>query len=87
MSLGEEVVQLVIRRGSGSFCVKKANVLLFKKGLRNSFLFSTMAIDSYITRFRKCIYILISQLSTSTNLMNQCTLNSEVYITLHSNPR
>ena len=46
-----------------------------------SFMFATAAVDSRKTRIRKCIYSLMSRLSTSTNLTVQYTLNSDVYTT------
>ena len=45
------------------------------------FMFAAAVVDSCKTRIRKSIYSLITMLSTSTNLIVQCTLNSDVCIT------
>ena len=46
-----------------------------------SFMFATVVVGSCKTRIRKCIYSLINRMSTSTNLIIQCTLHSDVYTT------
>ena len=44
-----------------------------------SFMFATAVVDSCKIQIRKCIYSLMTRLSTSTNLIVQCTLNSDVH--------
>lgn len=46
-----------------------------------SFMFATAIVNSDKTCIRKCIYNLTSRLSTTTNLIAQCTLSSAAYTT------
>ena len=44
-------------------------------------MFVTSVVDSCNTCISKCIYHLMNRLSISTNLIVQCTLNTDVYTT------
>ena len=46
-----------------------------------SFMFANAVVDSCSTCIRKSIFSLMSRLNTSTNIIVQSTLNSDVYTT------
>ena len=52
-----------------------------------SFMFANALVDSCSTCIRKCIFSLMSRLNTSTNVIVQSTLNSDVYTTSESYQR
>ena len=46
-----------------------------------SFMFANAVVDNCTTRVRKCIFSLLGRLTTSTNVIVQSALNSDVYTT------
>ena len=58
---------------------KGVNIYVY--GCSASFMFANAVVDNCTTRVRKCIFSLLGRLTTSTNVIVQSALNSDVYTT------